>query len=82
MKAAGEDLRQLLRQLAEITKRIRTMQQTIVGLARLFGDDWLSEQLLELVRRKGRPQQRGLTKSCRTPTLVHPRHYRPGVDQW
>jgi len=66
VKAAGEDLRQLLRQRAEISKRIRIMKQTIVGLARLFGDDWFSEQLLELVGRKGRPRQRGLTKSCRT----------------
>jgi hypothetical protein len=66
VKAAGEDLRQLLRQRAEIKKRIRTMKQTIVGLARLFGDDWFSEELLELVGRKGRPRQRGLTNACRT----------------
>ncbi len=66
VKAAGKDLRQLLRQRAELTKRIRIMKQTIVGLARLFGDDWFSEELLELVGRKGRPRQRGLTKSCRT----------------
>jgi hypothetical protein len=66
VEAAGEDLRQLLRQRAEITKRIRTMKQTIVGLARLFGDDRFSEELLELVGRKGRLRQQGLTKSCRT----------------
>jgi len=66
VKAAEEDLRQLIQQRTEITKRIRTMKQTIVGLARLFGVDWFSEELLELVGRKRRPRQRGLTKSCRT----------------
>lgn len=66
VKAAGEDLRQLLRQRDEIAKQIRTMKQTIVGVARLFGDDWLSQELRELVGRKGTPRQTGLTKSCRT----------------
>lgn len=66
VKVAGEDLRQLLQQRAEITKRIRTLKQTIEGLARLFGDDWFSEELLELVGRKSRRRQLGLTKSCRT----------------
>lgn len=65
VKVAGEDLRQLLRQRAEIAKRIRTLKQTIEGLARLFGDDWFSEELLQLVGRKGRRRQMGLTKSCR-----------------
>lgn len=66
VKAAGEDLRQLLRQRDEIVKQIRTMKQTIVGVARLFGDDWLDQELRELVGRDGRPRQTGLTKSCRT----------------
>ena len=66
VKAAEEDLRQLIRQRAEIVRRIGTIKQTIVGLANIFGDDWLDEELLELVGRKGRPRQRGLTKSCRT----------------
>ncbi len=65
VKIAGEDLRQLLQQRAEIMQRIRTIKQTIVGLARLFGDDRSSEDLLELVGRTGRPRQRGLTTSCR-----------------
>jgi hypothetical protein len=69
VEAAGDDLRQLLAQRDEIAKRIRTMKQTIVGLAGLFGDDWFSEELLELAGRKGRPRQRGLTKSCRTVLL-------------
>jgi len=66
VKAVEEDLRQLIRQRAEIVKRIGTIKQTIVGLAGLFGDDWLSEELWELIGRKGRARQRGFTKSCRT----------------
>ena len=66
VKAAEEDLRQLIRQRADIVKRIGTIKQTIVGLANIFGDDWFSEELLELVGRKGGAQQRGLTKYCRT----------------
>jgi hypothetical protein len=66
VKAAEEDLRQLIRQRADIVKRIGTIKQTIVGLANVFGDDWLSEELGELVGRKDRARQRGLTKSCRT----------------
>ncbi|MGC2172623.1 MAG: hypothetical protein WA555_00810 [Candidatus Sulfotelmatobacter sp.] len=66
VKVAGEDLRQLLRQRADITQRIRTTKQTIVGLANLFGDDCLGEEQWKLVGRKGGARERGLTKSCRT----------------
>ena len=66
VKAAEEDLRQLIRQRADIVKRIGTIKQTIVGLANIFGNAWLGEELLELVGRKGRPRQRGLTEFCRT----------------
>jgi len=41
VKAAHEELRQLMRQRAEIMKRIGTLKQTIAGLANLFGDDIL-----------------------------------------
>src|SRR5580692_5562937 len=65
VKAAGEDLRQLLRQRDEIVKRIRTVKQTMVGMTCLFGDDRLSQEQWELVGRKDRPRQPGLTKPCR-----------------
>src|SRR5438445_13273322 len=61
----NEVLRQLMRQRAEIMKRIGTVKQTIVGLANLFGDDVLSEELLELVDRKSGGRQPGFTKACR-----------------
>ena len=65
MRAAHEELKQLLRQRADIMKRIGTVKQTIVGLANLFGDDVLSEELLELVDRKSSGRQPGFTKACR-----------------
>src|ERR1039457_6672730 len=37
VKAAHEELLQLMRQRAEIMKRIGTVKQTIAGLANLFG---------------------------------------------
>jgi hypothetical protein len=65
VRAAHEELRQLMRQRAEVMKRIGTVKQTIVGLANLFGDSVLSEELLELVDRKSSGRQPGFTKACR-----------------
>ena len=65
VKAAQEELSLLLRQRAEVMKRIGTVKQTIVGLANLFGDGVLSEELLELVDRRSGGRQPGFTKACR-----------------
>src|SRR5881628_3319331 len=65
IRTAHKELRQLMRQRAEIMKRIGTVKQTIVGLANLFGDDVLNEELLELVDRKTGGRQPGFTKACR-----------------
>src|SRR5713226_4019698 len=65
VKAANDELRQLMRQRAEIMKRIGTVKQTIAGLANLFGDSVLSNELLELVDRKNNGRQPGFTKACR-----------------
>src|SRR5215469_13498704 len=65
IRQAHEELRQLLQQRAEIMKRIGTVKQTISGLANLFGDDVLNEELLELVDRKSSGRQPGFTKACR-----------------
>ena len=65
IKAAHEELQQLMKQRAEIMKRIGTVKQTIVGLANLFGDDVLTDELLELVDRKSNGRQPGFTKACR-----------------
>jgi len=65
VRAAHDELRQLMRQRAEIMKRIGTVKQTIVGLANLFGDEVLSDELLELIDRKSNGRQPGFTKACR-----------------
>lgn len=65
VRQAHEELCQLLRQRAEIMKRIGTVKQTISGLANLFGDQILSEELLELLDRKSNGRQPGFTKACR-----------------
>ncbi len=63
--AAREELRHLLQQRAEIMKRIGTVKQTIAGLANLFGEDALGDDLLELLDRKPNGRQPGFTKACR-----------------
>src|SRR5271169_4435370 len=63
-RAEGE-LRQLIEERAEVTKRIGTVKQTIVGLANLFGDGILDAALLDLVDRKSGPRQPGITRACR-----------------
>jgi hypothetical protein len=65
VKAAHDELLQLMRQRAEIMKRIGTVKQTIAGLANLFGDAVLGDDLLELIDRKPNGRQPGFTKACR-----------------
>jgi hypothetical protein len=65
VKAAHEELLQLMRQRAEVMKRIGTVKQTISGLANLFGDGVLGDDLLELIDRKPNGRQPGFTKACR-----------------
>jgi len=65
VKTAHEELRQLMRQRADIMKRIGTLKQTITGLANLFGDEILGDDLLELVDRKTAGRQPGFTQACR-----------------
>jgi hypothetical protein len=66
VRQAHEELRQLLQQRAEVMRRIGTVKQTIAGLANLFGDGVLSDELLELLDRKSSGRQPGFTKACRT----------------
>jgi hypothetical protein len=65
VKAAHEELLQLVRQRADIMKRIGTVKQTIAGLADLFGEQLLGDDLLELIDRKPNGRQPGFTKACR-----------------
>lgn len=65
VRQAHEELRQLLQQRADVMRRIGTIKQTIAGLANLFGDGVLNDELLELVDRKTNGRQPGFTQACR-----------------
>src|ERR1700683_5111220 len=65
VKVAHGELRRLIQQRAEITKRIDSIKQTIVGLCNLFGGDELTEELRELVNGKAVVRRPGITQACR-----------------
>jgi hypothetical protein len=70
--AAHEELKHLLHQRADIMRRIGTIKQTIAGLANIFGDEILNDELLELVDRKTATRQPGFTKVCRMVLMEAP----------
>ena len=65
VQTAHAELLQLIKQRAQIVKRIGTIKQTIAGLADLYGDGILTENLAELIGRKVQNRKSGLTESCR-----------------
>jgi hypothetical protein len=66
LRQAQRELRDLLRERADIMKRIGTVKQTIVGLANMFGNEVLDGELLDLVdRRSNGRRQPGFTRACR-----------------
>jgi hypothetical protein len=65
-RAAHDELRRLIQQRSEITKRIGTIKQTIAGLWNLFGGEELSDDLCELVNGKAVVRRPGITQACRS----------------
>jgi chorismate mutase len=65
VRSAERELRQLLQQRGEIVKRIGTIKQTLAGLARLFGESVLTDELLTLLDRGAAQRRSGLTRACR-----------------
>lgn len=65
LRRAEEDLAHLLCERAEVAKRIGTVKQLIAGLANLFGDEILSDEVLTLLNHKVGIRQRGFTGACR-----------------
>jgi len=72
VRSAETELRQLLKQRAEVMKRIGSVKQTLAGLANIFGRSVLSEELLTLL--DGRPvaRQSGFTRACRIVLMDSP----------
>jgi hypothetical protein len=64
---AKQKLRELIEQRVAITRRIATTKRTIAGLARVFGDAAIQEELLEFMdeRRSATNRQSGFTRACR-----------------
>src|SRR5207249_8253572 len=56
---------ELVQRRAAIMKRIGTIKQTLIGLANLFGDSVLGDDLLALLDRKTATRQPGFTRACR-----------------
>jgi hypothetical protein len=65
LRAAKTELDQLVQQRAEITRRIGTTKQAIIGLAKLFGGDVLHSAVLELMEHRANNRQSGFTRACR-----------------
>jgi hypothetical protein len=65
VRAASEQLQDLMRQRADVTKRIGTIKQTLAGLANLFGDSVLTDELLTFIDRRSSARQVGFTRALR-----------------
>lgn len=65
IRSAERELHELLDQRAELMKRIGSIKQTLAGLANIFGDCVLSDQLLTFLERKSVSRQPGFTRACR-----------------
>ena len=72
VRSAEHELQQLLRQRAEIMKRIGTLKQTLGGLANIFGDWLLDDDLLVLLDRKTTQRRSGFTRACRMVLMNSP----------
>jgi hypothetical protein len=66
VRSAQRELVHLLEQRAEVMKRIGTVKQTLVHMARLFGENVLTAEVLPLLGRTQSRKQPGLTRACRT----------------
>jgi hypothetical protein len=65
IRSAERELNELLGQRAETMKRIGTVKQTLVCLARMFGEEVLTAETLRLLGRRASTKQLGFTRACR-----------------
>jgi hypothetical protein len=63
---AETEVRVLLQQRAEITKRLTAIRRTITDLARTFGHNVLGQGQMTLARPPKRNRNTGLTEACRS----------------
>jgi hypothetical protein len=65
ISSAERELYKLVQRRSELMKRIGTIKQTLVGLANIFGDSVLSDELLTFLDRRPASRQPGFTRACR-----------------
>ena len=65
VRSAEHEIRELIRQRADVMKRIGTIKQTLAGLADLFGESILNDDLLDFLDRSSVVRQSGFTRACR-----------------
>jgi len=65
IRSAERELHELLQRRAELMKRIGTIKQTLSGLANIFGNSVLNDELLTFLDRKTASRQPGFTRACR-----------------
>jgi hypothetical protein len=66
IKLAGSELQLLLTQRAALLRRLAILRRTIAGLAEMFGDDVLPEEVRTLIKLPmPRTRGTGLTEACR-----------------
>jgi hypothetical protein len=65
IRSAERELYELVQRRAELMKRIGTIKQTLVGLANIFGNSVLSDELLTFLDRRPASRQPGFTRACR-----------------
>jgi hypothetical protein len=66
VRSARIQLYELRQQRVDLMKRIGTIKQILAGLANIFGDSVLSDELLAFLDRKPVSRQPGFTRACRT----------------
>src|SRR6266403_1404257 len=81
--AAERELQQLQRQRSETMKRIGTIKQTLVCLAKVFGEEVLTPEVMRLLGRGATRKQPGFTRACRVVLMeaVTPLEARHGLRE-
>jgi|SRR5580700_3810985 hypothetical protein len=69
---AREQLGELLQQRATLVKRITTLRRTLNGLAEIFGNEELDEDLKLLINAAAGTRKSGLTDACRSVLMNSP----------
>jgi len=65
VRSAEQQLVELLDRRTEIMRRISNLKQLLAGMANIFGDSILNEELLIALDRGPSSRRRGFTKACR-----------------